>query len=45
VRIEPAQRALDGAVDEVLGRDLVDVLLLDDVEDLGEELEVLIGGR
>ena len=43
VGIETAQRALDGAVDDVLGLDLVHVLLLDDVDDLGEEPEVLVG--
>ena len=40
-----AQGALDGAVDEILGRHLVDVLALDDREHLSEQLEVLVGGR
>jgi hypothetical protein len=37
VRVEAPQRALDRVVDEVLGRDLVDVLALHDRQDLGEE--------
>src|SRR5215471_2763065 len=43
VRIEAAQGALDRVVDEVLRRDLVDVLVLHDGEDLGEELQLLVG--
>ena len=43
VRVEAAQGALDRVVDEVLGRHLVDVLVLDDGEDLGEELQLLVG--
>ena len=44
VRIEAAQGSLDRAVDEVFRRDLVDVLGLDDGENLGEQLELLVGG-
>src|SRR3989441_4225936 len=43
VRVEAAQRALDRAVDEVLRRDLVDVLVLDDREHLREQPELLVG--
>ena len=45
VRIEAPQRAFDRVVDDVLGRDLVHVLALDDREHLGEEPQVLVGGR
>ena len=44
VRVEAAQRALDGVVDQILRRDLVHVLVLDDGEDLGEQPELLVGG-
>ena len=43
VRIEPAQRALDGVVDQVLGRNLVHVLVLDDREHLREKPKLLVG--
>ncbi len=43
--IEPPERPLDRVVDDVLGRNLVDVLALDDREHLGEEPQVLVGGR
>src|SRR5262249_55964400 len=42
VRIEPAQRALDGVVNQVLGRNLVHVLVLDDREHLREEPKLLV---
>src|SRR5207302_1137219 len=44
MRIEAAQGSLDRVVDEVLRRDLVDVLVLHDGEDLGEELQLLVRG-
>ena len=40
VRIERGEHAVDGALDQLLGRDLVDVVLLDDRQDVGEGLEV-----
>jgi len=43
VRVEAPQRALDRAVNEVLGCNLVHVLVLDDRQNLGEELELLVG--
>jgi hypothetical protein len=45
MRIEAAERALDRVVDDVLGRDLVHVLALDDREHLGEQPQVLVGRR
>jgi len=44
VRIQAPQRPLDRAVDQLLGGDLVDVLVLYDRQDLREEPELLVGG-
>jgi hypothetical protein len=42
VRVQAAQSALDGAVDQLLGRHFVYVLVLDDGQHLGEQPELLV---
>jgi hypothetical protein len=42
VRVERGQHPVDGALDELIGGDVLDVVLLDDREDVGEGLEVLV---
>ena len=44
VRVERGEHAVDGALDQLLGVDLLDVVLLDDRQDVGERLEVLVVG-
>jgi len=44
VRVETAQRALDRAVDQLLGRHLVDVLVLYDRQHLGEQPQLFVRG-
>ena len=44
VRVERGEHAVDGALDQPLGVDLLDVVLLDDRQDVGERLEVLVVG-
>src|SRR2546426_7998385 len=43
VRVEGGKHPVDGALDQLLGLDLADVVLLDDGEDVGEGLEPLVG--
>jgi hypothetical protein len=44
VRVERGEHAVDGTLDQPLGIDLLDVVLLDDRQDVGERLEVLVVG-
>ncbi|MBS1239239.1 MAG: hypothetical protein H6R38_557 [Deltaproteobacteria bacterium] len=42
VGIQPLEHALDGLLDEVLGLDLIHVVLLDQLDDIGEDLQLVV---
>jgi len=42
VRIESGHHAVDGALDEIVGAYVLDVVALDDVDDVREDFEALV---